>query len=281
MRRRVRCLLAAAGILFLCGGGLAAPADQDSGEGVTVYDGDPVRVRFADGSLRKVRLIGIDSPELSDARETVRFMALMAKRFAFRELFRKRVRLAYDWQLEDKYGRLLAYLYLDDGSLFNERILREGFASVFRAFPYDDALRKRFESAEREARKEERGLWRRGRPTEIVPGEAKDHIGRLVSVRMTCTRIEVRGSFTVLHGPDDGFEILVPKADRASFPGLDALEGKPVLIQGLVEEYRGGLQIMLYLPMQLEAGRPSPLSAPARGERRDVVPGPALTSDAP
>ncbi|MHB8095227.1 MAG: thermonuclease family protein, partial [Candidatus Aminicenantales bacterium] len=216
MRRRGLSLLAAAGLLFLSGRGLAALSEKDSGEVVTVYDGDTVRVRFGDGTLRKVRLIGIDSPELSDSREAVRFMALMAKRFAFRELFRKEVRLAYDWQLEDKYGRLLAYLYEGDGSLFNERILREGFASVLRAFPYDDTLRKRFESAEKEAREGERGLWRKGRPPEILPGAARDHLGRLVSIRMTCSRIEERGAFTVLHGPDDGFEVLVPKADRPS-----------------------------------------------------------------
>lgn len=281
MRRRGLSVLAAVGFLLLSGRCLAAPAERDQGRIVTVYDGDTVRIRFADGTLRKVRLIGIDSPELSDSREAVRFMALMAKRFAFLELFRKEVRLAYDWQLEDKYGRLLAYIYEGDGGLFNERILREGFASVYRVFPYDDALRKRFEAAEKEAREGERGLWRKDRPTEIAPGEARDHLGRLVSVRMTCSRIEVRGSFTVLHSPDDGFEVLVPKADRPSFPGLDALEGKPILVQGLVEEYKGCLQIMIYLPMQLEAGRLSPVSAVVPGKRFTGVSRPALTSKCP
>ena len=126
---------------------------SDSGLVVVVYDGDTVKVRFADGGERKVRLIGIDSPEMDDPREEVRFMAFMAKRFAFLNLFRRNVHLAYDWELEDKYGRLLAYLTTDDGALFNELILKEGFAFAYRKFPFRKDLMERFKAAATEARR--------------------------------------------------------------------------------------------------------------------------------
>ena len=154
--------LIAAGVLSASGARpLEASAPPDTATVVVVYDGDTVKVRFKDGTERRVRLIGIDSPELGDERESVRFMAYVAKRFAFLKLYRHDVRLSYDWQLEDKYGRLLAFLTAEDGTLFNELILREGFAFKLRAFPFRPELMKRFEAAEGEARRREKGLWRK------------------------------------------------------------------------------------------------------------------------
>jgi micrococcal nuclease len=228
-----------------------APLPSDAAVVVIVYDGDTVKVRFGDGGERKVRLIGIDSPELADGREDVRFMAYAAKRFAFLKLFRREVRLSYDWQREDKYGRLLAFLTMEDGTLFNELILREGFASRFRAFPFDPGLMKRFEAAEGEARRAEKGLWRRTDPPPVSPEEAAGFLGRLATIRMTCGAVDERPPFIVLSPPGGGFEILVPARKRADFPGLEALAGKIVLVKGLVEEYKGRVQIMVDVPLQL------------------------------
>jgi micrococcal nuclease len=235
-----------------------APLPPDAAVVVLVYDGDTVKVRFGDGGERRVRLIGIDSPELADEREDVRFMAYAAKRFAFLKLFRREVRLTYDWQREDKYGRLLAFLTMEDGTLFNELILREGFASRFRAFPFDPGLMKRFEAAETEARRAERGLWARADPPPVSPAEAAGLLGRLAAVRMTCAAVETRKPFIVLSPAGGGFEVLIPERRRADFPGLEALAGKSLLVKGLVEEYKGRIQIMIDVPLQLKvlpAGR--------------------------
>jgi micrococcal nuclease len=229
-----------------------ASAPPDSGLVVVVYDGDTVKVRFADGGERKVRLIGIDSPEMDDQREEVRFMAFMAKRFAFLNLYRRNVHLAYDWELEDKYGRLLAYLTTDDGAFFNEHILKEGFAFAYRKFPFRKDLMERFKAAETEARRTGKGLWRKESPLEVPASVARAYLGQLVSVRMTCTGFEERRSFAVLHSLEGGFEALVPKGFRAAFPGLEGLTGKTVVVTGLVEEFDGTLQILLYLPRQLK-----------------------------
>ena len=50
---------------------------------IAVYDGDILKVRFDEGSEKRVRLIGIDVPETNDSREEVRYRAHMAKRFVF------------------------------------------------------------------------------------------------------------------------------------------------------------------------------------------------------
>ena len=226
-------------------------APPDSGLIVVVYDGDTVKVRFADGNEWKVRLIGIDSPEMDDPREEVRFMAFMAKRFAFLNLYRKNVHLAYDWELEDKYGRLLAFLSTDDGALFNELILKEGFAFAFRKFPFRKDLMEKFKAAETEARMAGKGLWRKGPPPEVPASGARAYLGQLVSVRMTCSGFEERRSFAVLQSLAGGFEALVPKEFSAAFPDLKGLTGKTIVVSGLVEEFDGTLQILLYLPRQI------------------------------
>lgn len=244
--------LAASGLVSALPAGRAArSAPPDAATVVVVYDGDTVKVKFKDGAERRVRLIGIDSPELGDERESVRFMAHVAKRFAFLKLYRREVGLSYDRQLEDKYGRLLAFLTTEDGTLFNELILREGFAFKLRAFPFKPELMKRFEAAESEARRGERGLWKRGDPAPVAPAEAARLLGQLVSVAMDCDSVERRKPFIVLRPAGGEIEVLVPERRLADFPGLEALAGKPIVVRGLVEEFRGRLQIMADLPMQI------------------------------
>ena len=66
--------------------------------------------------------------------------------------------LEFDSQRRDKYGRLLAYVYLEDGTFLNAEQIKQGYATVFRKvlFKYRDAFKKH----EREARENKRGVWR-------------------------------------------------------------------------------------------------------------------------
>jgi micrococcal nuclease len=70
----------------------------------------------------------------------------------------KRVRLEFDVERTDKYERLLAYVYLQDGTFVNAEILKQGYASLMTIPPnvkYADSFVKLF----REAREDKRGLW--------------------------------------------------------------------------------------------------------------------------
>ena len=68
------------------------------------------------------------------------------------------VRLELDVQPKDKYSRTLAYVYLPDGSMLNELIVREGYAQVM-TIPPNIKYQELFIEAERDARKNKRGLW--------------------------------------------------------------------------------------------------------------------------
>ena len=66
--------------------------------------------------------------------------------------------LEFDAERKDDYGRLLAYAYLTDGTMFNETLLREGYAQVA-IFPPNTRYLERFEEAQEEAREARRGIW--------------------------------------------------------------------------------------------------------------------------
>ena len=69
------------------------------------------------------------------------------------------VTLEFDMEKQDRYGRLLAYVYLSNGKMLNEEIARTGYASLM-THPPNVKYEQRFLQAYREARENRRGLWR-------------------------------------------------------------------------------------------------------------------------
>ena len=145
------------------------PAHRDAGlHGVAyVYDGDTIKLDNGE----HVRLIGIDAPEahendklLRDVRhrhidgQTQLAMGRQAAGFARSLLAGQQVRLEFDVEERDKYGRLLAYLYLPDGTFVNEKIIREGYAYPL-TIPPNVRHTHEFKRWFDEAREAKRGLW--------------------------------------------------------------------------------------------------------------------------
>jgi endonuclease YncB( thermonuclease family) len=126
---------------------------------VKVVDGDTLVVDI-DGSATTLRLIGLDTPETLDPRKPVQCFGREASDRAKALLTDQYVRLEYDKTqgVLDKYDRTLAYIYLPDGTLFNEYMIAEGFAHEYTYnLPYQ--YQKRFQDAEDAARTGLRGLW--------------------------------------------------------------------------------------------------------------------------
>lgn len=121
---------------------------------VRVVDGDTIWVP----PQERVRLIGIDTPEVDWYGGEAECYGEEAGLFLRRLLEDERVRLEYDEELVDPYGRTLAYVYLEDGRMVNLVLVRQGFA-VVTIFEPNDRHRARLHSAEREARSAGRGLW--------------------------------------------------------------------------------------------------------------------------
>ena len=125
-------------------------------------DGDTVGVAIADPPLElqaveRIRMLGVDTPETVHPQKPVEQFGKEASEFTKNRLFEKPVLLAFDWNLRDRYGRLLAYIYLPDGSCHNADIIREGYGHAYTRFPFQ--FLEEFRALEREARENERGLW--------------------------------------------------------------------------------------------------------------------------
>lgn len=118
-----------------------------------VIDGDTI---VLDGGER-VRLIGVDTPETVDPRKPVQYFGKEASAFTRRMAEGKKVRLEGYRKGSDKYGRSLAYVYLEDGKMLNAEIIRQGFGHAYTKYPFDRM--EEFRGYEREAREKKRGLW--------------------------------------------------------------------------------------------------------------------------
>ncbi len=116
-------------------------------------DGDTI---VLDGN-EKVRLIGVDTPETKDPRKPIQYFGQEAYEFTKSLVEGKKVRLEYDQTKEDKYGRTLAYVYLEDGTFLNAEIIKQGYGFAYTRFPFK--YLEEFRQYEREARENERGLW--------------------------------------------------------------------------------------------------------------------------
>lgn len=121
---------------------------------VTVIDGDTI---VLDGG-EKIRLIGVDTPETVHPNKPVEYFGKEASAFTRRLCEGKKVRLEYDLDRVDKYGRTLAYVYLEDGTFVNAEIIKQGYGHAYTRFPFK--YMGEFRKYEREARKNRRGLWK-------------------------------------------------------------------------------------------------------------------------
>lgn len=216
-----------------------------------VYDGDTIGVRF-DSRYKKVRLIGVDCPEIEDSREEVRFLALMAKRFCFYFLYNREVKLTYDRELEDKYGRLLAYVWTERTGLFNQFLIHEGYAAVFRGFPFREDYRRKFSKAERTARLLRQGLWQEEPYPVISAVKAENHLGRLVTVRFRCKEVRLEKRFVYLVSSPGEFSAVLERRGLSSFPQVNSWKGKVLLVTGFLEDFKGKPQVMVFLPRQVK-----------------------------
>ena len=120
---------------------------------VRVVDGDTV---VLDGDER-VRLIGVDTPELHRQGTPVQYFAGQASAFTRGLVQGRRVRLDHDRERQDKYGRTLGYLWLEDGTFVNFEIVRRGYGFAYTRHPF--RYLDEFRLAERAAREAGAGLW--------------------------------------------------------------------------------------------------------------------------
>ena len=158
MRRLLFVLIASVVLLTSACLGVAASAKLEPATVVSVVDGDTIWVCCLNGEREKIRYIGIDAPETNHPIKGVQEYGAEAKAANRKLVEDKTVRLEFDVQRRDKYGRLLAYVYLEDGTFVNAWLVEHGFAQVM-TVPPNVKYQEIFLKLQREARGAARGLW--------------------------------------------------------------------------------------------------------------------------
>ena len=125
---------------------------------IRVVDGDTIVV----SPNEKVRLIGVDTPETKHPKKAVACFGKDAKEFTRRAVEGKTIRLVLDEANKvrlhkDRYRRTLAYAILEDGTMLNRELIRQGYAHAYTRFPFRYLVE--FRDLERAARSQAVGLW--------------------------------------------------------------------------------------------------------------------------
>lgn len=164
-----------AGIAYFFGGDSVLnfsgnePGNQDFVQAVIVraVDGDTAVVKV-DGQERRVRFLGVDTPETVHPNKPVQFFGKEASNFTKESLNGRRVWLEYDANPQDRYGRHLAYIWLNNPKTINESSIREnmfnaklllgGYAKVMIIKP-NKRYESEFRKFQEEARRARLGVW--------------------------------------------------------------------------------------------------------------------------
>ena len=123
-----------------------------------VIDGDTIDVRFASGRVERIRMLGADTPEVKDPRKPVQCYGPEASAYTHEHVpAGMSVTLETDVEQRDKYGRLLAYVYVG-GERYEDELLRLGYARLLIIPPNGEHARAMLQ-AELDAKQHTRGLW--------------------------------------------------------------------------------------------------------------------------
>jgi micrococcal nuclease len=126
---------------------------------VRVVDGDTIQVCCIGWKREKVRYIGINTPETKHPTKEVEHFGEEASEANRKLVEDKTVVLEFDVERRDRYGRLLAYVFLKDGTFVNAWLVEHGFAQVM-TVPPNVKHQELFLKLQRDAREARRGLWR-------------------------------------------------------------------------------------------------------------------------
>ena len=161
---------------------------QDTNYVKRVIDGDTIELDNGE----RVRLIGIDTPETVHPTKSVQYFGKEASNFTKNLVEGKLVKIEYDVQKRDKYNRLLAYVYLEDGTFINAELVKQGYAQVS-TYPPNVKYVHLFTKLQTEARENNRGLWAKNQESSRPQYKDKPTSDEIVYVTRTGTKYHREG----------------------------------------------------------------------------------------
>ena len=213
-----------------------------------VYDGDTIRLQSGD----KVRLIGINTPEMARDRQPTEALAIDARQALIKLLKQHhyQIKLRYGQQQRDRYGRLLAHAYTPDNKNINVHLLNKGLASLI-AIPPNVEEQACYAKAENIARQTKLGLWNRRNILESreLPRDTRG----FKIVRGKVLRIG-EGRKNLWLNLEGGLAIRIAKKDLHWFEQQNprTYAGKTILARGWIYKRKGEQRMRVQHPYSLE-----------------------------
>ena len=211
-----------------------------------VYDGDTVLLTNG----QKVRFLGINTPEVEGRNKSAEPGGEEAKNWLSGQLKNKKIRLESDVEKKDKYGRLLAHVFTEDGAHLNLELVKAGLAAVNIHPPnlkYVDTLLTVQEKAENARR----GLWAykhyASQPFTQLQGSDykgwKRVIGVVKQIKQTRRNIYLQFS--------DDFSIKIERRFKDLFPTLDRYRGGKIEVRGWLNKSKNRYTMLVRHPSSI------------------------------
>jgi len=196
-----------------------------------------------------VRLLGIDCPEPAKRNKPGEPLAAKAKAALLALIGGQRVRLKTDVEKRDRYDRLLAQIYLEDGAWINGELVRQGWAHVY-TFPPNMRWADNLLELERRARGAKRGIWSKQRFQVLAASNVENrHIGQFRVIEGLARHVRQNDFAFQL----SGLEVSVPRKYQRYFDALPHLQpGTRVLVRGTLRKYGEQIRLALHSPADLE-----------------------------
>jgi len=210
-----------------------------------IFDGDT----FKTSKGERVRLLGINTPEVEHDSSPAQPMGNTARKSLANLIAGQTVRLDFDTQHKDNYGRTLAQIYLRNGTWVNGEMVRSGMAHVY-TFTPNLRWAGQLTQLEASARQARLGIWKTQRFAVLEANKVKaEHLGQFRVIRGKVNQ-HTRKGYAFKIGP---LNISIPKKYRSYFRiPPDVKPGDHVFVHGVVRASSSGLYVPLHSPFDME-----------------------------
>lgn len=206
-----------------------------------VFDGDTILLENG----RKIRLLGINTPEVAGRNKHEEPGGEEAKRWLAQRLGGQKIRLETDVEKKDKYDRLLAHVFTESGRHLNLELVENGLATV-NIYPPNLRYTKALLQAEERAEQAGIGLWSNPyyarHPFKALPNRKgwQRVVGTIKRIKRTR-----KNNYLIF---SDGFSIKIAKQDQQYFSDLTSYQGKHVEVRGWLRKSRNGHTVRVRHP---------------------------------
>ncbi len=222
-----------------------------------VIDGDTIKL----SNGRLLRYIGLDTPEVrikekaGDFKYRPQPFSLEAKEFNRKLVEGKLVRIEFDIEKTDRYGRLLGYCFLEE-TFVNARLIEQGYAVLY-TYPPNVKYVELFIDAQKRAREAKNGLW--GSFPVINHSQANKYINQIRSVEGVVLGSYKSAKCVFLNFGQDYkkdfsvviFNNVLNAFSRRGINPLDFYNGKKIRVNGRIQEYNGP-EVIVNSPYEIE-----------------------------